>query len=183
LLKNGQLAATGTVSDTIAKYLEQNVQLNDISVADRKDRIGNGATVIDRITIKQDAINTMSPLSIVLGFKKKSNELKITEIGLSIWTKNDQKIISISTDFTGGVSDINEKKVQEVECVIHSLPLVEGEYQLNVFISSANGLEDYITGARIIKVEHSDYFGYGKTVDPQWGVIAVKHSWNLNFDI
>ena len=49
---------------------------------------------------------------------------------------------------------------------------------MNAFISTTEGLADYIEGVLTFEVEESDYFGTGKIVDPNWGMIVVNHKWS-----
>ncbi|ACU06086.1 ABC transporter ATP-binding protein [Pedobacter heparinus] len=177
LLSNGEILQTGSISTTIDSYLANQVQESEIPIAARKNREGIGSVRIEKIDILPAVITTFKPLVIVISFQNKTGNIKIREAGISIWTRDGFRLISISTDFTGGQGLILTNKIT---CTISSLPLIEGSYQLNAFISSDNGLEDYITSAKTLTVTHSDYFGSGKTVNPQWGTLAVPHSWEFN---
>jgi len=181
LLKNGMLNYSGDITNSIARYLNENKALSNTNLSERTDRVGFGEIKIENITVEPTPAATFKPLTVTIHFNKKNKEALVKEVGLSIWTSTGHRLISISTDFTGGIKDINETGTDKVECIINSLQLVEGEYQLNVFISSVNGLEDYITDAKTINIEHTDYFGTGKTINPEWGIIAAEHSWNFSF--
>lgn len=181
LMHDGQISKTGSINSCIKSYLDENKALVQTQLSERTDRMGSGGILIQEVTTKPATITTFKPLTVTIEFKKKLAELQIKEIGISIWDDAGYKLISISTDFTGGVKHLNNTQTNKVECTILSLPLIEGEYQLNAFISSHNGLEDYVTGALLLTVEQSDYFGHGKTVNPEWGTIAAEHNWNLNF--
>ncbi|WP_316811390.1 ABC transporter ATP-binding protein [Pedobacter heparinus] len=177
LLSNGAIHQTGNISDAIDSYVADQAQEGEIPLAARKTREGLGGIRIEKIDFSPTVITTFKPLSIIISFKNKGRDIKIREAGISIWTRDGFRLISISTDFTGGMNSVQSSKIA---CVITRLPLIEGNYKLNAFISSDNGLEDYITSAKTLTVTHSDYFGSGKTVDPQWGTLAVEHSWEFN---
>lgn len=179
VLSNGKVIHDGSVSSCINKYLQQAPPENDVTLLERKHRLGLKAVLIEKIEFSPEIITTLNPLSIRISFKRIDASINIREIGFSIWTRDEIKLISISTEFKGGIQEsIHSDKV---ECTITDLPLIDGEYQFNAFISSDRGLEDYITTAKVLKVAHSDYFGFGKTINPEWGTIAVQHAWKLNF--
>lgn len=181
LLKNGMLNYSGDINNSIGRYLNENKALSNTNLSNRTDRVGFGEIKIENVTVEPTPAATLKPLTVTIHFNKKNKDILVKEVGLSIWTSTGHRLISISTDFTGGVKDVNETGTDKVACTINSLPLVEGEYQLNVFISSINGLEDYITDAKTINIEHTDYFGSGKTINPEWGIIAAEHIWNFSF--
>lgn len=177
LLSNGQALQTGYISSVMDSYLAVQTQESEIPLAVRKTREGLGGARIEKIDVLPGVIMTFKPLVIVIYVQNRSGNLKIREAGISIWTKDGFRLISISSDFTGGLGSVHANRIA---CTINSLPLIEGSYQLNAFVSSENGLEDYVISAKTITVSSSDYFGFGKTIDPQWGTLAVQHSWEIN---
>ncbi|WP_316773190.1 ABC transporter ATP-binding protein [Pedobacter frigiditerrae] len=173
ILSSGEIALYDKIQPAIASYIDQ----ANILGINTTTRSGIGNIRIDKILISTATILTFGSLSISIQIKNR-NLFNIVEAGISIWTLNDTRLISISTDFTGGIK--NKININSLNCHIQKLPLVEGEYKVNVFVSSEVGIEDYVLDIGRIRVESSDYFESGKTVNPEWGLIAVNHTWEFN---
>ena len=181
MLSTGTLAFIGTTTEVTEKYLNKYTSPDSISIKDRKDRQGIGNIKIIKIEISAPhGIATGKSINIIASYESKNNT-DIREFGLSIWTSREVKLISLSTEFLGGLNNIPRQGI--ISCEIPELPLVKGHYMLNYFISSFEGIEDYIVNALPFFVEDSNFFGTGKSVDPNWGVIAVRHRWYLKDSI
>ena len=177
LLANGEITFIGETSKATTKYLNDNLSLQNVPIKERKDREGLGNVKIKEIQISApQGLATGKTLTILATYESKNNT-EIKEFGLSIWTNREVKLISLSTEFNGGLKDIPPQGI--VSCKIPELPLVSGNYILNFFASSNNGIEDYIVNALSFFLNDSNFFGTGKSVNPYWGAIAIKHKWEL----
>jgi len=178
LLENGKIRFCGDVNEAISNYIAQNEILSAIPVANRKDREGLGRIVIETIEIKSSrGITTGNDLTVIATFRTVGRQIPVKEFGMSIWSEHDIRLISLSTIMKGELSKIPNKG--KVSCQIPQLPLVSGNYFLNFFVSSSEGIEDYLVHALKFFVEDSNFYGSGKSVNPIWGAIAVSHQWSL----
>src|SRR5690606_25803617 len=149
LCKSGILMNQGSgkyyqhIGETIQEYAKGNISQNLQSLINRTNRQGFGGYLIENIEISQ--AETFCPLSITISYQVINHDFNVKEFGLSIWSIDDKKIISISSDFLGGVPSLDPRR-GKVTCIINELPLVEGLYQVNAFIGSERGLEDYVVG-------------------------------------
>jgi len=131
---------------------------------------------LKKVTIDDESeIHTGSTFRVEIAYESNNNGATITEFGVSIWDSNHYRLISISSLFKCQISDFNNTGT--VACEIPNLPLVKGQYQINAFVSSIFGLEDYIENIMGIEVHENDIFAHGRTVNPEWGKIAVDHNW------
>ena len=175
VLEHGKVLFEGDVEDCIQKYLSRKNNF-DIKLEDRKDRTGLGRIKISDINIlEMDKIMTGSKFSVQINYNNLGEKVEINEFGISIWNMREDKIISISSTFKNQLKDINQ--TGSVICEIPYLPLVKGNYVINCFVSSIFGIEDYILEVLNFEVEETDIYGNGKTVNPEWGMIAVEHNW------
>jgi len=177
ILDAGTLTFNGDTSKATTKYLRDNLSLEHVPLKDRKDRQGSGNVIISAIEISAPQGLATGRTITVLANYESNKEVKVKEFGLSIWTDREVKYISLSTEFSGGLENIPPHGI--VSCTIPALPLVKGNYILNFFVSSINGIEDYIINALSFHVDDSNFFGTSKSVDPSWGAIAVKHQWEV----
>ncbi len=177
-LEKGRVGFQGSVNDAISRYVAQNDILSSINAADRKDREGLGRVIIENIEVRSSVgIATGNDLVAIVSYRSTKKGLTIKEFGMSIWSEQDLRLISLSSLMKRELSTIPDSG--KVSCRIPSLPLVSGNYFLNFFVSSSEGIEDYLIHALKFFVEDADYFGSGKSVNPVWGAIAVPHQWSL----
>jgi lipopolysaccharide transport system ATP-binding protein len=177
ILDTGILTFIGDTSRATTKYLKDNLSSDYVPLKERKDRQGVGNVKINAIEISApQGLATGRTLTVLANYET-IRDVQIKEFGMSIWTDREVKYISLSTEFTGGLSNIPSHG--KVSCTIPELPLVKGNYILNFFVSSVHGIEDYIVNALSMRIDDSDFFGTGKSVDPNWGAIAVRHKWEV----
>ena len=178
LLEKGTIRFSGDVNEAISTYVAQNDILSITPVASREDREGLGMVRIEAIEVKSNfGIATGHDLVVTASFRTIGKPVPINEFGMSIWSEHDIRLISLSTIMKGELSKIQD--AGKVSCRIQQLPLVSGNYFLNFFVSSSNGIEDYLVHALKFFVEDSNFFASGKSVNPIWGAIAVSHQWSL----
>lgn len=176
VLKNGLVDFQGAVTPCINTYLSNKGELAEIALADRKDRIGSGKVKIVGVKIENaTGLMTGSTFAVTIDYDSLGNSHEISEFGISVWDLRENKIISISSTFKNQLRSLPSSG--SVVCEIPDLALVKGTYVLNCFVSSVFGLEDYIENVLQFEVEENDIYGNGKTVNPEWGMIAVNHNW------
>ena len=178
VIKKGQICFNNNTSDGIDQYLNSFSNDFNIPLSLRKEREGYGRVLIDNIILNNgELVKTGNKLTIRCEYHSLIDDIKIMEFGLSIWSERDARIISLSSDYTADLNNI--PRSGSVICTIDNLPLVAGKYYLNYFVSSTEGIEDYLVHALKFEVNDSDFFGTGKSVDPHWGCIVVKNKWKL----
>lgn len=179
LLDAGQIVADGSASECITAYLRLGSEGANCSLDQRQDRQGLGNIRLESLDIvAPEGVATGRPFGARIKFKPAIRGCNfVKEIGISIWSEKNVRLISISSEFNGEVLDI--PPAGWAECLIPSLPLVEGRYVLNAFVVSQFGLEDYVERVTGFTVSAGDFFGSGKSVDPAWGMVAVKHQWKF----
>lgn len=175
LLEDGSLKSFSQIDSVIKDYLSDYSTLN-LNIEERKDRSGYGNVLIKKVKIiDEEGITTGSSFRVEMEYESKVDSIQIKEFGLSIWGIDEIKIISISSDFKGQLDNISSSG--KVICEIPNLPLVNGRYILNAFVSSIFGIEDYIERIFEFEVHECDVFGKGRIVNPIWGRIVVEHNW------
>ncbi|MEI9910180.1 MAG: ABC transporter ATP-binding protein [Bacteroidota bacterium] len=180
LLENGIIREENDINAVINTYLSNTLK-QKLKFSERKDRIGNGQVKIVNVTLlNETGIRTGESLKVEIEYASLTNNIEVTEFGVSIWDNNEGKIISLSSTFKNQLHQIS--KSGKVVCEIPYLPLVNGSYLLNAFVSSLFGIEDYIERIFEFDVHENDIFGTGKIVDPEWGKIAVEHNWFIQND-
>jgi lipopolysaccharide transport system ATP-binding protein len=178
LLDRGAVAAAGPAGEIVDRYLRQFAAETAVPLDERTDREGLGGIRMTGVRLLTPAgVATGRPLSLAIRYAAGDGGEPPTEFGCSIWSSRDVKLVSISSLLTGTLREIPGSG--EAVCSIPALPLVQGHYKVNVFVSSRRGIEDYVLNAAPIEVKSADVFGTGRTVDPRWGAIVVDHAWSV----
>ena len=177
LLEHGKVVFEGAIDDVIKNYLDYKKNINQNDLIERRDRVGSGNVKLrDVKIIDLEKVKTGAGFCVELFYSSNNKDIVINEFGLSIWDLNENKIVSLSSEFKNQLFDIPNEGI--ITCEIPNLPLVKGNYILNCFVSSIFGLEDYIENVTQFSVEENDVFGTGKTINPNWGMIVVDHNWS-----
>jgi lipopolysaccharide transport system ATP-binding protein len=180
LLENGIIREQNNINTVINTYLSNNLK-TQLKLTERKDRIGNGQVKIVNVSLlNKTGVRTGENLKVEIEYTSLANNIEVTEFGISIWDNNEGKIISLSSTFKNQLYNILSSG--KVICEIPNLPLVNGTYLLNAFVSSPFGIEDYIERIFEFEVHENDIFGTGKIVNPEWGKIAIEHNWFIQND-
>lgn len=176
LLKNGYVFDEGDTDKIINKYYLNNSkvdiekQLNSIA--------GFNNIIISNVEILNEKLIFINDkFEVKIDFEFLNSNIKLTEVGVSIWSIDEIKLISLTSNLKKQLPKTSENS--SVICQIENLNLVQGKYYLNAFISSDFGLEYYIEKSIIFEVIEKDVFGYGSIVDPNWGRIVINHNFIL----
>jgi lipopolysaccharide transport system ATP-binding protein len=68
--------------------------------------------------------------------------------------------------------------VQRITCEIPALPLVPGEYRIDVALVVNDKAVDYVDAAYRLRVLETDFYGTGQT--PSYGLLVQKHNWRMS---
>jgi len=191
LIENGGVVMQSDTTSTIQYYIGNVIRsvIEDIPLAERKDRSGNGTIRLTSFHIEDVHGNKLnasrSGLDIVLVFGYQSNaltQLKDADIGFSI---HDKGILSVLYSSYVGQTFQTVPPKGEFRCLIPRLPLSMGRYQVGARVT-LNGQEaDWPQNAvGYLDIEAGDFYGTGRdgfgTSAPlllmgQWTVLASRH--------
>ena len=101
-------------------------------------------------------------------------------IAFALYRKNGVQITDLSNLTTGDFFYGTIPKSGQSRCFIPCLPLNSGIYTYNMIARSGLAIEDFVLDAGYFEVEPGDYFGTGKTVDRNQGILLIEHRWELS---
>jgi len=178
VLENGTVGYHGKADDAINNYLSTSVKDNNLNLAERTDREGNGDFVFTEIYLKNKAGKILTDffsgeeINIVLHFKKKKYiELSKMVIGVNI-IDNYQNVITywVSDEMNITFND----NANEIILHIPSINLREGNYNVRLFSSYIKAEYDrrcdVVENATILQILGNNYFGK-KTRKSQTAII------------
>lgn len=66
-----------------------------------------------------------------------------------------------------------------LRCAFKRLPLLPGSYRVNLFVTAAGEIADWVQDAATVEVAEGDFFGSGKVPAPGYGSVAIRHEWSV----
>lgn len=181
-LDQGRVRSTGSPDAVIREYLDGLAgEAADISLADRDDRVGNGAVRLSSVQLR-DAFERAVPAvqsgdAFNLDFEyiaaKPLDDMAIA------WNLRDELGQPL---FRASSFDTNDEHRPFppsgiVRCHVPRLPLVPGRYHATVEIRVRGVVADYLQSAFVLVVEHGDFFGTGR-LNPH-SPMLLDHKWRL----
>jgi len=185
LLKKGSIACSGQTSGVIKAYLKEMELPLAQSVAERKDREGNGTARITDMWIedsegqRSSIVGCGDKVSINLSYRA-NQACGSLRFVVSIYNDLDQRVLRFDSDITPVILD-RWPVAGVVSCALSSpLPLCPGRYTANVSVSVLSTRADYVESALCFDVMEGDIFGTGRLPHQgEWPMFLTPHRWNL----
>lgn len=183
LLDEGKIVKEGDPAEVVSSYLNEKKTGKRISLKDRKDRLGNGKLKMVETWLVDENSNRVSTVAIGQTIKicvryqmldgKNINGLLVAS---SIHTLSNIAITNLYNLNTGDefYGEIPSEGI--ISCEIDKIPLNDGTYTYNLFISDLGGeVLDYVENAGKLDVIEGDYYGTGKITESR--LILMEHKW------
>jgi len=188
LLDQGRVCHRGPTSEVVSKYLEAIDEAGLVPIAERTDREGAGQFRFESLAILDDKGR---PLDFaVMGEdvyfrvrftipEPKMNMPVPLEVGILIRNHLDSIVTTLASFFTDE-SPIGIENVRELTCFVPKLPLVAGQYRLELWCATSMENQDWLKNAATLRVEEGNYFRSSHTWRPRadWhGCIVIPQKW------
>jgi lipopolysaccharide transport system ATP-binding protein len=178
-LDQGQIAEIGRTGEVVQHYLQSAVNSGRESLADRKDRGGDGSVRVTSIRIEDDsgrrAIFSSSPLRITVEYKS-DGPVMHPRIYLSVYDLNHSGIWVLDSECVGGVPDVLPCSGSLV-CTTAPIRLTPGRCFVNVGFHKGTMLADHVEYAAHFDVEGDNFFPSGRLPDRAWVISVLEHAW------
>lgn len=189
LMSNGRLVQRGPATSIIASYVAECASSATISLADRKDRRGNGRLRFVQIRICDPQGNDLPAMTcgedsvLEIKFKNVAGEaLPNLDVSIGVENSMGQRITTWSTSYTG--DDHTTTPASDFFARIHlrRISLLPGTYTLYTFATVNGDVADWLLPATVINVEPGDFYGTGKLPETRDGAIASEHRFTFSAD-
>lgn len=186
LIEDGQLRFEGTSDDTIQTYLAGLRHLEQHAgkaLADRRDRSGCGSIrVVDFHAQAQghanNAVLAGSDAEFIVSYIARQ-EQPVLRVHVAIVVV-DRRGVSLFS-FTTGMTRCDFRDVApsgRIVCKVRNLPLIPGQYWVNIMLKDDSGLADFINGAASFRVIDGGAGGILDYPSPSFGgSVIVPHEW------
>ncbi len=187
LLNHGQVEYSGSVEDTIDKYMSQNIPecVGSSLTNFPRDAKCTGNIQYTGVRFINDSGNVVSPhcgrpLKIEVSYNVKEPGFTGCSLSVGIADMYGNPRMSFPTKFT--LEKFELKPGSHKSYInIPKLPLTAGSYRLGLWAEINNECADYLDGRIRMDVEDDDFFSCGRTIDAHLSgkVVLCEHEWTI----
>ena len=179
VLEDGKIAFIGNTDDAINYYLSSVKNKVTVPIGERANREGSqhiSVTSIELIDTSGNNVNHFftgeeALFKINYSCTEKSENVAFR---IQIFNSLGQLISTLNNYHTNSFFSISGDG--SVICRINKLPLLSGDYRIDIRVQHDGILSDEIESALSFIVEDGDYYGTGKTPSNKQGVL-INHEW------
>jgi len=166
LLADGQVRMIAPARDVVAEYLKISDAISAIPLLERRDRRGvgrfrfAGLTLLDAAGSPRDCAVTGEDMILALKVQTPEGEGTVPaplDVVITIRDYQGQRITSLGTYFTGN-SPTDLAQCRELTCRVPRLPLLHGQYRLDLWCATSFETQDVLADAAILRVEPGPFF-------------------------
>jgi lipopolysaccharide transport system ATP-binding protein len=170
LLDHGRVRHAGTTRDVVAAYLQDIDETSSLPIGERTDRNGAGRFQFDDLTVLDadgfpcSFAATGENMSLRVRLKVKTPGAPLSaplDIAILLRDFHGNRVTTLASYFTG-TSPTRIGETCEIRCTVPNLPLLAGEYRIDLWCATAEETQDSLEDAAILRVEPGNYFGNQK---------------------
>ena len=187
LMEGGRIIGSGSPPEIISKYMSKSVSHGTKSLLEVESRKGDGIIRFEDIWFNNISYQNTPTIATgdtcVITFKMKINETfkndsnSSVDVRITFYNSNGQNLFTCSSEATGVKFSLDDL-FNRLELNIDKIPLTEGTYSYNLFVTLGGQITDWIQKAGTISVVSGDYFGSGYINSHSEGLI-VDNSWRV----
>ena len=181
LLQRGNIVADTSIENTISFYLQSIEQSDSDNLLDRLERSGQGQAQLAKIKILSECQETST---LVTGRSAHflfeiTNLLPRLSCMFTIYDQLGTAIVNFNSEQCSSQDLTNSEIGAKFICEIEQLPLMPGQYRLNVLIKGDGVIQDHLEGAAWFDVEPGAMQGRPVKVRNNSSKICVPHIWTV----
>jgi lipopolysaccharide transport system ATP-binding protein len=188
LLERGRLVARDSTKAILDRYLAAQQERLRHRLADRPDRVGRqrlrftDTWLEDLNGQRLPTVMAGQNVKLVVSYElARGQRLRCPAISFALYTQRGAPVTRLFSAVTSAEGFDDELPPRgRFECLVPRLPLNAGCYVYNVMAETGPEAEpeDLVLGAGSFTVEHGDFFGTGKLVEPKFPMLT-DHRWRL----
>ena len=178
VISSGQASEMQSTQSALATYLgvgDMSVH-SDLSDSQR-DKSHDGPPIIKSVSIDipNGIMKVCGPLQISV---EVGNTIQFSSLHCAICITDayENRVVMFHTKYHGG-DELPSAKSFDLECIIDSLPLLPGCYNIDIIVGDRGVIVEKANNAIRFKVEFDDVFGSGYLPGSGQGVVALPCVW------
>jgi len=186
LLHEGKLVEEGETEYVINEYLKLCQEETGTPLAEREDRRGSGRVQFTNATLANrygeetaSWVNGEDQQLILTLDNKTDTPIENVQVDLGINNDYGERISKLSNDYTGENLPPLQPGLNRLRITIPNLSLTPGRYTFTLFSRCGDEILDWIGHALPVDIEAGDFYGTGKMVTSQDGMMLMKHTYQL----
>ena len=182
LLRAGQLIKSGSVEEVVQDYLSYMRTSTANAFDDNPDRTGHGRLRFSGVQLfNGQGIATQSfvagePMRIEMAYKN-PDHIRQAEAVVTMYNHMGVSVTSFNTRLLNFAPDSLAPEGQ-FTCTIPELPLPPGNYRFAMALQDDGGTADLVPSAGTFDVISSVFYPGGRTQDPRYCLVMVRHEWS-----
>jgi homopolymeric O-antigen transport system ATP-binding protein len=185
LLRNGQMAAEGEVSEVVDAYVSTDADESHVDLADREVRGGDGSLRFTDFQLQRagrpiDSPTTGQDFDIALTYATADGRsLRGVNVAIGVTELAAEAPLLYLYSETAG-ADFGELPAHgEIRCHIPKWPLPAGQYYVNLWADISGEPLDHVSHAADMTVAAGDFYGSGRTPPAAHRTVMVDQEWSL----
>jgi lipopolysaccharide transport system ATP-binding protein len=174
-LRDGQLAAQGSVQEVIDRYLDDTQSNARVDIREREDREGDGRVRFTSVEVADGAVRTGDRCTVSMRYEGTAG-VGVVRVGFAVYGALVEPIFQCVNDVSGDVIDEVASEGM-FTCTIPRLPLAPGHYTVSVYVEIDGRIADWVQHAAVLEVVEGNFFGSGRVPSESHGRFYVDHSW------
>jgi lipopolysaccharide transport system ATP-binding protein len=190
LLSHGKVQLVGSVPEVVAEYLKVSDNTDGVSLADRRDRVGDGRFRFEDFRLLSSS-GEPTPFAVTGEDVYFSIQIATPpldapmpwplDVAVVIRDFQGQRLTEVTSHFTGS-SPRSHADARSLRVLVPRVPLLAGQYRIDLWCGTSGETQDLIADALILRVEQGNYFrNYGDARLPtaeKQGCIMIPQQWN-----
>ena len=181
VFSGGRLHYDGPANAAVDEYLAQMEEASAQSLSHREDRGGEGNARFTSIEIRAadgvpvSTLNTGQPVRFVFSYE---GELATPGCSFIINDARGSRLSLLSTEYSHDTDVVDPAIGRQLVCDVDALPLMPGEYNLDVQLLNRGVAEDIVDAAARFQVVGGESEGRLYKHESRWGSITMRHRWS-----
>ncbi len=178
-LRDGQVAAFGESSPTIASYLADGARGER---AAGQVMFSDPDFMIHRIEVNgstEPSLIAGQPCRFVLHYRCHNPARFADGLGITLTVRLDEdKIVNLWSAYSPEIS-LCPADEGRIECILPAWPFRENKLSIDIYVHALNGPTiEWVRDAITVTSLDGDYYGVGKIAPPGEGILFLPHSWS-----
>lgn len=180
VLSDGRITCDAPIEQAVDSYLGQVLTASRNELESRADRGGLGNVRLRQIQVQNGSADTALCTGCEATFRFHLTGIKPgLACTFTIYDMYGRPVTNLSSRNVSQCDAELPDGDPTIICRVAELPLVGGQYFVNVRIDSVQGIEDHVEGAATFQVVGGAYAGRPSKASPRYGAVCLRHQWEL----
>ena len=175
---NGQLLDSGNTGAMIETYEKLTREVQRTPISERQDRSGSGAARVIGIHCRSsdpDANLIRSGCELTIQITLDVQKAARTDIHVGLRDPHGASVAHLAITTATGSEIKLSPGTQQVTFLVPNLPLAQGDFSMNLYVTSDGEVADWVKDAFTLQVASGDFFGTGKLPPADLTRVLIAH--------